>query len=206
MGYTSYKPIPRTPDSRYVSSPRRVYYNPMLDPYVVATKMTPAMGEAAEAGVYNDGSEAGGGPLHTPDRDHPYNLISSLCEDGLHRPALDLDGFDHDSDQSEILDSVSAVFDSPGVVVLVRSTSHWHAYLPEVAYTWKQYLDVLSSSALLERNYVQASIGRGQTLLRPPHVRKIYTYTAVAVSIPKCPEWFWDRLPVTAEFPQEAEA
>lgn len=128
---------------------RLTYYNPMLDPHCQA-KMTPKMRKA----VLED-SYAEGGPLNTPDNQHPTNLISSLCEDGLHRPALDID--------------------IPCRVVPSSTEGHCHIYFDEVALTWEKYVDLLNALAeagILDRKYVEHSIARGQTLLRPPWVHK----------------------------------
>jgi len=128
---------------------RRTYYNPMLDPHCQG-KMTDKMREAVLDDKYEEG-----GPLHEPDEQHPANLVSSLCDDGLHRPALDLD-----------IDAV---------LVTSSTYRHYHLYLPDVALEWERYvtlLQALSSAGILEQKYVDHSIARGQTLLRPPGVRK----------------------------------
>jgi hypothetical protein len=76
------------PDETLTLSARRCWYNPKLDPRLILGKMTPAMADAVISGKYDDGSVQQSGPLNEPDATHPANLISSLCADGLHRPAL----------------------------------------------------------------------------------------------------------------------
>lgn len=130
---------------------RRRYYNPVLDPHCQA-KMTDKMRAAVDAQTYDDG-----GPLNEPDADHPANLVSSLCDDGLHRPALDID--------------------VPMVVVESATPNHWHVYFPTIALSWERYcalLFALETAGILESDYVRHSIGRGQTLLRMPGVPRVF--------------------------------
>lgn len=133
---------------------RRRYYNPKLDPHCQA-KMTPAMLKAVEDGTYDDGSEEQGGPLNTPDGQHPANLVSSLCEDGLHRPAIDID--------------------IPCELVSSSTPGHFHLYFPTVALSWDDYqslLVALVAAGIVDDRYVVHSMRRGQTLLRAPGVTK----------------------------------
>lgn len=135
-------------------SERVTYYNPKLDPHC-QTKMTPAMLKAVEDGTYDDGSEEQGGPLNKPDEQHPANLISSLCADGLHRPALDID--------------------LPCELVPSSTPGHFHLYFPTVALTWDEYaelLEALVKVGIVESRYVHHSTRRGQTLLRLPGITK----------------------------------
>lgn len=128
---------------------RLTYYNPMLDPHC-QEKMTDKM----RAAVLADQYEAGG-PLHEPDEQHPANLVSSLCDDGLHRPALDLD--------------------TPAIWVPSSTPGHSHLYFQDVALDWSTYatlLEALAAVGILDRKYVDHSLARGQTLLRPPGVQK----------------------------------
>jgi len=159
-----------SPDSALIGSPRLNYYNPKLDPRTLRTKMTPAMAEACEDGRYDDGTPESSGPLNTPDASHPYNLVSSLCEDGLHRPALD---YDVRCTEHEARDAWALIFPEE-VIELVASTTHWHVYVPTLPMTWPAYSALLRALAggLVEERYVGASINRGQTLLRPPHIHK----------------------------------
>lgn len=165
-----------TPDGHLVASPRKIYYNPKLDPLLLDHKMTHAMAEAVVEGTYDDGSVERSGPLHEgldPDLYRP-NLISSLCEDGLHRPAID---FDHYGiAELDVRECFGGYFDVPlHEVIAVRSTTHWHVYLPCVALDEDRYfeaLDGMESMGLIETGYLYASKNRGQTLLRPPELTK----------------------------------
>lgn len=128
---------------------RKRYYNPILDPHC-QRKMTPEMRKAVDEDRYADG-----GPLNEPDHEHPTNLVSSLCGDGKHRPALDIDI------ACEVLPSSTA--------------GHFHLYFPTLALEWDAYvelLDALAKAGILEERYVAHSKERGQTLLRPPGVEK----------------------------------
>lgn len=90
-----------------------------------------------------------------PDPDHPANLVSSLCTDGYHRPAIDIDV------ECELIPS-----STPG---------HYHLYFPTVRLTQTQYLrllDALADASIVERGYADASEARGQSLLRLPGVKK----------------------------------
>jgi len=126
---------------------RRRYYNPMLDPHCQA-KMTPKMREAVNKETYG-----AGGPLNEPDLSHPANLVSSLCDDGLHRVALDLD--------------------LPCELIPSTTDGHFHLYFPTLRLTWEEYrlvLEVLTKVGIIEEGYRDASYMRKQTLLRPPGV------------------------------------
>lgn len=77
------------------------------------------------------------------------NLISSLCENGMHKPALDID-----------LDI--EVYPSSQV-------GHHHLYIDKEM-SWEQYcklLKALVDAGIVEEKYMDASLARGQTLLRP---------------------------------------
>jgi hypothetical protein len=90
------------------------------------------------------------------------NSVSSLCDDGLHRPALDID--------------------IPMTVVPSSTPGHCHLYFDEVALTWPQYealLIALADAGIIEQGYLRASQERTQTILRLPGVRKTNT----------APEW-----------------
>lgn len=129
-------------------SKRKTYYNPVLDPLVVAERMTEKMAEAV-------GSYERGGPLNKPDVSHPANLVSSLCEDGKHRPALDID--------------------IPCRVVASSTPGHCHIYFDSIELEWWQYANLLTAlgqAGILHPGYVEASLARGQSLLRPPGVMK----------------------------------
>jgi hypothetical protein len=126
---------------------RRRYYNPMLDPHVVENKMTDKMAKAV--------NRYAGGPLNEPDEGHPANLVSSLCTDKLHRPALDID--------------------VPCELIPSSTPGHHHLYFPTVEMHWWEYaalLGALARGGILEPQYYTASLGRRQTLLRPPGVTR----------------------------------
>lgn len=128
-------------------STRRTYYNPLLD---------------SEHQVGYEAEDERGGPLEPPTADHPANLVSSLCTDGLHRPALDID--------------------TPLLVVQSSTKGHHHLYFDQLALPWWQYKKLLGELAdvgILEQAYVEASIARGQTLLRPPGVRRLHPRSLV---------------------------
>ena len=119
---------------------RRTYYNPLLSP-------------TSNQNVEDDDYTAGG-PLMEPTDIYPANLVSSLCTDGLHRPALDID--------------------IPCRVEQSTTPGHCHLYFDELAMTWEKYQELLQALAIagiIEHKYVGHSVDRGQTLLRPPGVK-----------------------------------
>lgn len=84
-----------------------------------------------------------------------FNLISSLCDDGMHRPALDID--------------------IPCHYVKSSTPGHGHLYFPTLEMDWTTYsafIKMLASFGVLETKYVDHSLRQEQTLLRPPWVRK----------------------------------
>lgn len=94
--------------------------------------------------------------LEQPSPEHPANVVSSLCEDGQHRPVLDID--------------------MPVVLMPSSTPGHHHLYLNTVALTWDKYaalLDVLADCGIIEQGYADASIRRGQTVVRRPGVPRI---------------------------------
>ena len=124
---------------------RRRYYNPFLDPHVIESKMTEKMKRTTP--LY------AGGPLNEPDADHPANLVSSLCDDKHHRPAIDID--------------------VPCELVPSSTPGHSHLYFPTIALSWWEYaslLGALTVAEIVEPAYYMASLSRRQTLLRPPGV------------------------------------
>lgn len=158
-----------------MSATRLTYYNPKLDPRLICEKMTPAMAKAAEDGTYDDGSVKQSGPLHPPSDVYPYNLVSSLCTDGRHRPALDIDCA-NDPFEADAIAGIVSDLTGGGTVDILESTHHYHFYVEDRDYSWDAYqrlLDDLVDAGVLEVGYVSASIARGQTLLRPPHIRKV---------------------------------
>lgn len=167
------------PDAELVTSPRKVYYNPLLDPATQLSKMTRTMRGAVNDGSYNDGSVKLSGSLEAPDPQHPANLISSLCEDGLHRPVLDVDLPQSQNMPDTIRIRVEGILWSAGHnaldITVVNSTSNYHVYVPKLELDWFEYVRLLylfHDKKLVEKNYILASMNRGQTLVRPPHVTK----------------------------------
>lgn len=142
---------------------RLTWYNPLLAPTVTA-KLTDDMAHAVDYGYY-----AEGGPLNLPDEAHPFNLISSLCEDGLHRPALDVDHPFTDLNVGFLQRRF------PGAMVLRSTSGNCHVYCDEPAMAWDEYQIYLwdcVSDGWVEDRYVEHSIHRGQSLLRAPGVLK----------------------------------
>jgi hypothetical protein len=167
-----------------MKSARLRYYNPKLDPRTQAEKMTPEMREAVNADTYGWDTEKAGGPLNVPDADHPYNLVSSLCADGGHRIALDIDVpiMVTPSDGGLLVEWVGPdgttegcnLWVTGGEIVESSTPGHCHLY-GDNPMSWTSYTRLLLIGAelgLLEDGYAKASIARGQSLLRPPHVRK----------------------------------
>src|SRR6266436_7787145 len=82
------------------------------------------------------------------------NLVSSLCDDGFHRPVLDLD--------------------LPAEIFQSSTPGHCHLYIDKPM-TWDQYsylLHALATVGILEPKYVEHSLERKKTMLRLPHIRK----------------------------------
>lgn len=163
---TTPAPINLSPAVPSFDAVRAEYYNPILDPRNQA-KMTEKMQAAVDSGEYIDNGGPlhmqaavdsreymyNGGPLYEPNFDHPANLLSSLHDDGFHRPALDVD-----------IEMVVRPSKTPG---------HCHVEFPTLALTWVDYcnlLDALATAGIVEHGYVRASKRRGQTLLRTPAV------------------------------------
>lgn len=153
-----------TDEPRAGDSPVRLtYYNPMLDPGCLA-KMTPKMRDAVMADSYDEG-----GPLNEPDTWHPANLVSSLCTDGFHRPALDVD--------VALTDDHRAFLSEFGRLLVIPSSTadHCHVYIDSVAFDWAAYQEFLATlvrAGIIESKYFDHSVARGQTLLRMPGDRK----------------------------------
>lgn len=83
------------------------------------------------------------------------NIVSSMLVNSMHAPALDIDGIE---------------------VRVVPSTTqgNYHLYIDKQM-TWEQYkrlLYVLADVGIIERNYLNASVAKGQTFLRKPGVKK----------------------------------
>lgn len=84
------------------------------------------------------------------------NLVSSLNENGLHSPLLDID--------------------YAARLVPSSSANHFHLYLDGVEMPWWKYkllLRVLAFVGIVQPGYVKHSINRKMTMVRKPGVRKI---------------------------------
>jgi hypothetical protein len=89
-----------------------------------------------------------------PSNSQDGNLIGSLCEDGLHRPALDID--------------------LPAELVSSSTAGHFHLFI-EVGLPWDRYLvllDALAAAGVLELAYVKHCRERGMSLVRASWSRK----------------------------------
>ena len=83
------------------------------------------------------------------------NLISSKCDNGKHAPVIDID--------------------IPIAVYPSSQLGHYHLYI-EKEITWTQYtriLKALSSAGIIEEGYLNASLERGYTAVRPVGVVKV---------------------------------
>ncbi len=84
------------------------------------------------------------------------NLLSSLCEDGLHRPVLD--------------------FDIPARLIPSSTPGHTHLYIDlPVGCSWESYerlLLAMRDCGILQPGYVNASTRRECTHVRPEWVKK----------------------------------
>lgn len=88
------------------------------------------------------------------DGNKPANLISSVCEDGLHAPVIDID--------------------YPIEVYPSSQMGHHHLYLNKKI-SFEQYKNLLlamQQAGLVEAGYVDASIKAGYTAVRPVGVTK----------------------------------
>lgn len=115
------------------------------------------MGSLTEKQVQQqiDKNYKGKQPLKKPSKHRPANLVSSLCEDGKHRPALDID--------------------VPCELIPSSTEGHHHLYFPTVSLSWKQYqklLTVLAECGIIEEGYKVMSIKAEQSMLRLPGVKK----------------------------------
>lgn len=93
------------------------------------------------------------GEVRTP-IDQEANLVSSLTESGLHAPVLDLD--------------------VPAYLVPSTTPGHSHLYI-DVEMPWPVYrrlLRALAAAGIIEEDFYKGSLDRGQTMVRPPWVRK----------------------------------
>lgn len=148
------------PDQNLVGSPRKLYYNPAID--------------HAEDYTNDAGPLLGIGPFGA------LNLVSSMCEDGWHCPALDIDHNDVD----ELTEITRLIINHIGFIGTMRplliwqpSANNWHCYIPNVILEWPVYLGFMQALAddgeILQPEYVEHSKDRGQSLLRLPGVPKV---------------------------------
>ncbi len=89
-----------------------------------------------------------------PEDSHEANLISSRCTSGKHAPVIDID--------------------VPMYVVPSSKLGHGHLYIDKEI-TWAQYtriLKALASAGIVEEGYLEASMERGFTAVRPIGVTK----------------------------------
>lgn len=92
------------------------------------------------------------GPGRTPKPD--ANLISSLCDDGMHAPAIDID--------------------LPVHLVPSSTPGQYHLYFDKKM-PWADYqklLKVMTEVGLVEQGYYEASVAHKQSYLRLPHIKK----------------------------------
>lgn len=90
----------------------------------------------------------------SPENSHGANLISSRCTSGKHAPVIDID--------------------VPMYVVPSSKLGHGHLYIDKEI-TWAQYtriLKALVSAGIVEEGYLEASMERGFTAVRPIGVTK----------------------------------
>jgi hypothetical protein len=90
-----------------------------------------------------------------------YNLLSSLDEDGLHQPQLDLD-------LGPLWEANVRPSSTPG---------HYHISWEGLQLSWEDYsevLQVLAKHNMIDAAWVNHSLRRNMTLLRAPHVKKEY--------------------------------
>lgn len=81
------------------------------------------------------------------------NLVSSLCDNGMHKPAIDLDV------RCQLFES--------------REFGKYHLYIDHEM-SWEVYealLVAFEAAGILERGYLQVSQKREQTFLRLPRVK-----------------------------------
>ena len=87
--------------------------------------------------------------------DGGHNLIASLCTDGKHRPAIDID--------------------IPCRYVPSSTPGHGHLYLDDLPLEWDAYVELLEAlvkAGIVDKTYLDHSIKRGYTALRPRHITK----------------------------------
>jgi hypothetical protein len=140
------------PDQLTIESQRKLWRNPMVDqPY--DESMDPYA-------LFDDGEP---------------NVVSSLCEDGLHRPALDIDYPISDPETFLKIASGISGLGMKGVTISPSVNGNCHLYATEPALPWDEYADLvqrLVDAGLVEARYLMHALQRGQTCLRLPGVPK----------------------------------
>lgn len=115
-------------------------------------------------------------PRGTDCADDDYNLVSSLCDDGMHRPVLDVDG---------------------GLEVVESSTpGHYHLYF-DTPMRWDDYaklLNLLAKYGMVDKKWVHHSLQKNMSTVRPPHVKKEGAPTASIPGEEKMPALKKDEL------------
>lgn len=127
------------------------------------------------------------------DDQYPAHLVSSECEDGLHRLLLDIDTKAPPPNEKlarrinealrwlrqmeQLYGPVEMLGDvRPDDVIYQPSTSNWHAYVPTVALPWEQMYQLLSYLIDLvpglTNDWVNACDTDAMCALRLPTVRK----------------------------------
>jgi len=95
-------------------------------------------------------------PLEEPTEHKPANVASSLCTDGKHRPALDID--------------------IPCEFIPSSTPGHGHLYFPEMKLSWERYQELMTTLAaygIVDKKWAAHSRRNGQSLVRLPTVKKI---------------------------------
>lgn len=134
----------------------------------------------ADVAFDQDGNEVDANKRVRVDDPQKANLISSLCDDGLHRPVLDVDEMPVWKAVGEIIDSWRTVFCdgrlAPNLIEVVPSSTpgHVHVYI-EHSIRWHKYRELLIELAhrgVIQPGFANASVAREATFVRPPGVKK----------------------------------
>lgn len=136
---------------------RRRYHHPLLDPRKRKGMTTAQVEKEIKEHYDNDQMKMLVAPKEP---NSPANLVSSLCEDGQHRPALDID--------------------VPCELIPSSTEGHHHLYFPTVNLSWEDYrllLEVLAHVGIIEPGYRDMSMRDKQSFLRLPGTEKIINRT-----------------------------
>lgn len=107
------------------------------------------------------------------------NLISSLCDDGMHKPVIDVDHMTswcavaHIIDASREVNGIRVVAEQ--IEIVPSSTpGHCHVYVnrPMRWFAYSRLLRELHKRGVIEPGYLEASLAREQTFVRRPGVYK----------------------------------